>query len=527
MTMHSSRQRSEFPTSQMTILAICRICEPIAFMSIFPYVYYMVQDFGIAKNESEISIFTGMITSAFTIAEFSAGVAWGKVSDQIGRKPVLITGLAGTALSMLIFGLAPNFQVALFARALGGLLNGNMGVLQTTVAEMITNKEHQPRAYTIMPFVWCLGSILGPILGGALARPVINYPSIFENGSIWARYPYFLPNLICTIIVIFGVTIGVLFLEETHSLKKHRRDPGLLAGKWILARCSSWKSKFLRSATEKDENKSETLPLLHEEQLSVNTCTPTEPSMAPHFDSNSRLPISKIFTRNIIINIACFGILAYHTMTLDSMMPIFLSYPKPHNQSSWKLPFKFSMGYGLSTKEIGMILSVQGIYSMLVTLCIFPTLVRRFGAMRLFRTVAICYPILYLSIPYFSLLPPSLSIFGIYFIAIWKCTFATLAFPSNAMMLTNMAPSLLSMGTINGVAASIASLSRALGPTVSGALISVGQSSGYSGLSWWCSAVISIAGALLSLMMKVNYDLQNVDEKIDPESGLDSNDTDG
>lgn len=93
-------------------------------MSIFPYVYFMIKDFGVTQHESEISVYAGMVTSAFAFAEFSSGVAWGRLSDRIGRKPVLLTGLAGTALSMLIFGFAPNLPVALLARALGGLLNG-------------------------------------------------------------------------------------------------------------------------------------------------------------------------------------------------------------------------------------------------------------------------------------------------------------------------------------------------------------------------------------------------------------------
>lgn len=93
-------------------------------MSIFPYVYYMIKDFGVTKHESEIAVYAGMVTSAFAFAEFSSGVAWGRLSDKIGRKPVLLTGLAGTALSMMVFGFAPNMPVALLARALGGLLNG-------------------------------------------------------------------------------------------------------------------------------------------------------------------------------------------------------------------------------------------------------------------------------------------------------------------------------------------------------------------------------------------------------------------
>lgn len=93
-------------------------------MSIFPYIYYMVASFKITEDERQIAVYAGLVTSAFAIAEFSTGVVWGRLSDKIGRKPVLLSGLAGTALSMLAFGFAPNLPMALLARALGGLLNG-------------------------------------------------------------------------------------------------------------------------------------------------------------------------------------------------------------------------------------------------------------------------------------------------------------------------------------------------------------------------------------------------------------------
>ena len=93
-------------------------------MSIFPYAYYMVLSFNLTSDPNKIAIYVGMITSAFAFAEFSSGVIWGRVSDRIGRKPVLLAGLAGTALSMIVFGFATNLPMALLARALGGLLNG-------------------------------------------------------------------------------------------------------------------------------------------------------------------------------------------------------------------------------------------------------------------------------------------------------------------------------------------------------------------------------------------------------------------
>ena len=93
-------------------------------MSIFPYIYYMIQDFNITDDPNKISVYAGMVTSAFTLAEFSTGLMWGRLSDKFGRKPILLMGLTGTAISAVIFGFAQSLPVALFARAMGGILNG-------------------------------------------------------------------------------------------------------------------------------------------------------------------------------------------------------------------------------------------------------------------------------------------------------------------------------------------------------------------------------------------------------------------
>lgn len=102
--------------------AICRVAEPIALASCFPYAWVMVRDFHVG-DRSSASFWAGIFISSFALAESLTGLAWGSVSDHIGRKPCLLIGCAGTLISLLIVGFSTNFWVALAGRALGGLLS--------------------------------------------------------------------------------------------------------------------------------------------------------------------------------------------------------------------------------------------------------------------------------------------------------------------------------------------------------------------------------------------------------------------
>ncbi|PHH85440.1 hypothetical protein CDD83_414 [Cordyceps sp. RAO-2017] len=541
----AARPTPAFPTQQMFVLACCRICEPIAFMSIFPYIYYMIEDFHITDDSSQISVYAGMVTSAFTLAEFATGVMWGRLSDKIGRKPVLLTGLVGTALSVLVFGFAPSLPVALLARALGGLLNGNIGVLQTTVAELVTVREQQPRAYTIMPMVWCIGSIIGPMIGGALARPCISYPQLFPRGTIWDRYPYLLPNLFSAATVFVGVIVGFLFLDETHAAKTMQPDRGRDLGRRIAAlfhraavckgRARTVEKEGLLAIDAADAkygtlsgagmaDMDEPLPAYQSRENSPKLAPRDAPEPAAAAASRRPGPGSserpKTFTKPVILNIMSYGILAFHTMTFDQLFPVFLS-TSPLEHPVVELPLKFADGFGLDTKTIGIVMSVQGVYSLLSNYVIVPPVTRRLGSLRLFRLLAFSYFALYLVTPYLVLLPASLRMPAVYMLVIWKCTYATMAYPNNAILLANAAPNKQVLGTINGIAASTASLCRALGPTLSGILYAMGLRTGYSGLAWWFSGLVTIAGAYLSSQITESGGPPMVSDDEDEEALLD------
>ena len=85
------------------------------------------------------------------------GVIWGRASDRFGRKPVIMLGMLCTMTASLLFGFSRSLLMAIFARSIAGASSGTVGILRTTVAEMVPQRILQPRAFSIMPLVWTIG----------------------------------------------------------------------------------------------------------------------------------------------------------------------------------------------------------------------------------------------------------------------------------------------------------------------------------------------------------------------------------
>ena len=85
------------------------------------------------------------------------------------------------------------------------------------MAELVPRRELQPRAFSIMPLVWTIGSIFGPAFGGALANPAARHPRIFGDSKFFKAYPFALPNLVSSVLFLIGLTVGILFLKVRES----------------------------------------------------------------------------------------------------------------------------------------------------------------------------------------------------------------------------------------------------------------------------------------------------------------------
>src|SRR5436305_14887958 len=139
----------------------------------------MMEDLGV--QQKDVARWVGTICATFSLCQSVAAIPWGRASDKFGRKPTILAGMSCTMVTSILFGFSKTLPMAIAVRVFAGLGNGNIGIIRTSVAEMVPEKELQPRAFSIMPLVWTIGSIFGPAFGGFLAKPAQHFPNLFEN----------------------------------------------------------------------------------------------------------------------------------------------------------------------------------------------------------------------------------------------------------------------------------------------------------------------------------------------------------
>ncbi len=113
----------------------------------------------------ETVIFGGALGSLYAVLQFFFAPIWGRLSDKIGRRPVLLYTLGGTCLGYLLWIVAGDFWILVLSRILGGVASGNLSVATAAIAD-VTSRENRSRGMALVGIAFGLGFILGPALGG-------------------------------------------------------------------------------------------------------------------------------------------------------------------------------------------------------------------------------------------------------------------------------------------------------------------------------------------------------------------------
>jgi MFS family permease len=149
--------------------------------------------------------------AAFSLGQLFSEAFWGRLGDRIGRRPVLLVTIMGTAGAYAALAFAPNIVVACLLRLVGGLTSGNISTIQGYIAD-VTPPDERPGRMGYLGAIFGLGFVTGPAVGGLLARP-----SMGAEG-------FRLPILAAAALAALAALGVALFVRESRS-PHHRAMP--------------------------------------------------------------------------------------------------------------------------------------------------------------------------------------------------------------------------------------------------------------------------------------------------------------
>lgn len=218
-TLIRRAQRALFPPADeregfgaLLILLAVIFCNLLGFGIIVPLLPFYAQSFDAEPWQ------IALLFSAYSFGAFFGEPVWGRLSDRIGRKPLLISTVTGNFLCYFVLAFAPNIFIAFAVRFLGGMTSGNASVIQGYIAD-VTPSHLRSGRMALVGVAFNVGFIVGPALGGLLAAP--------ELGPIGFRLPILTASLLC-----LASAIGVLlFVSES---RKRAEDAAAQPSRWAM-----------------------------------------------------------------------------------------------------------------------------------------------------------------------------------------------------------------------------------------------------------------------------------------------------
>src|SRR5499433_3698267 len=122
----------------------------------------------------------GLLLAVYSAMQFIFAPILGKLSDSVGRRPVLLARIVGSAIGFLIMGLAGSLWLLFLARIIDGITGGNISTAQAYIAD-ITPPEKRSSGMGLIGAAFGLGFIFGPAIGGLLSHISLGAPFIFAS----------------------------------------------------------------------------------------------------------------------------------------------------------------------------------------------------------------------------------------------------------------------------------------------------------------------------------------------------------
>jgi MFS transporter, DHA1 family, multidrug resistance protein len=154
----------------LPILFLVMFLVMVGFGIIIPVIPFYAEEIGATPTQ------LGLLMAVYSLMQLLFAPMWGRISDRIGRKPVIMIGILGLSISFFLMAISTELWMLFAARIIGGLLSSaNMPTVMAYVAD-ITSEEDRGKGMGIIGASVGLGFIFGPAIGGVFSQSSLNTP---------------------------------------------------------------------------------------------------------------------------------------------------------------------------------------------------------------------------------------------------------------------------------------------------------------------------------------------------------------
>ncbi|MFY9610421.1 MAG: MFS transporter [Blastocatellia bacterium] len=208
----------KIPARLFTLMATAFV-DMVGLLMIIPLLPFYVKELGgsgidILGAHFGIGIILGLIVSSFTVAQLLSAPMWGRFSDRVGRRPVLLIALGASAIAYLIFGFAHSLLLLFVSRMVQGAGGGTVGVIQAYVADS-TDPKDRARALGWLSATTNLGVALGPVLG-SFAIALGNRDLMPGAGTLQVGRA--MPGIMAAALCVLNMIFAARYLTESRDV---------------------------------------------------------------------------------------------------------------------------------------------------------------------------------------------------------------------------------------------------------------------------------------------------------------------
>lgn len=199
----------------LTVIFITVFIDLLGFGLVLPLLPLYAERFGATP------FIVTSLSASYSFMQFLFVPLWGRLSDRIGRRPVLLVSIAGTSAAYLCMGLAGSLAALFAARILSGIAGANLSAAQAYIAD-VTRPEDRAKGMGLVGAAFGLGFIFGPFLGGILAEiPVDALPGPLrpEPGGV--------PFIASSCLALMNLIMAYRWLPESRTVESGTARPGL------------------------------------------------------------------------------------------------------------------------------------------------------------------------------------------------------------------------------------------------------------------------------------------------------------